>query len=66
VARYGEWILLAPSSPLLWAIPLAVVLAGAGGMAAWLAARRPTEAAVAHLTPEQRHGLHEEVEALDA
>ena len=67
VARYGEWILLAPSSPLPWVIPIAVVLAGAAGMAAWLAARRRTDvAAPASITPEQRSGLHEEVEALDA
>lgn len=66
VARYGEWILLAPSSPLPWLVPLAVVIAGAGGLAAWLANRRRPASTPPVLTPEQRRSLHEEVEALDA
>jgi cytochrome c-type biogenesis protein CcmH len=67
VARYGDWILLAPSSPLPWLVPLAVVIAAAGGLGAWLVARgRRPAAAPPALTPEQRRSLHEEVEALDA
>lgn len=66
VARYGDWILLAPSSPLPWLVPLAVVIAGAAGLVAWLVARRRPAAAPPALTPEQRSSLHEEVEALDA
>ena len=67
VARYGDWILLAPSSPLPWLVPFAVVRGrlprdcwpgSPGG-----AVRRPRPPA---LTPEQRRSLHEEVEALDA
>jgi cytochrome c-type biogenesis protein CcmH len=66
VARYGDWILLAPSSPLPWLVPFAVVLAGAAGLAAWLVGRRRPTATAPALTPEQRRSLHEEVEALDA
>ena len=66
VARYGDWILLAPSSPLPWLVPLAVVVAGAAGLVVWLAGRRRPTAAPSALTPEQRRSLHEEVEALDA
>ena len=66
VARYGDWILLAPSSPLPWLVPLAVVVASALGLVAWLAGRRRPAATSPDLTPEQRRSLHEEVEALDA
>lgn len=66
VARYGDWILLAPSSPLPWVLPLGVVIAGAAGLVAWLAGRRRPAATSPVLTPEQRRSLHEEVEALDA
>ncbi|HYI65632.1 MAG TPA: cytochrome c-type biogenesis protein [Candidatus Limnocylindrales bacterium] len=68
VARYGDWILLAPASPVVWVIPFAVVVAGAAGLGAWLIARRrgvapspPTT-----LSAEERRRLHEEAEALDA
>jgi cytochrome c-type biogenesis protein CcmH len=66
VARYGDWILLAPSSPLPWLIPLVVVVAGAAALVVWLAGRRRSAATPADLTPEQRRSLHEEVEAIDA
>lgn len=66
VARYGNWILLAPSSPLPWLVPLAVVVAGAVGLVVWLAGRRRQTASPPALTPEERRSLHEEVEALDA
>lgn len=66
VARYGDWILLAPSSPLPWLIPLGVVLAGAAALFAWLVGRRRPAATPPALTTEQRRSLHEEVEALDA
>lgn len=66
VARYGEWILLTPTSAAAWIIPFAVVLAGAIALAAWLAARRRTPPApVEALTPEERGRLHAESEALD-
>ena len=66
VARYGDWILLAPSSPVPWLVPLALVVAGAAGLVVWLAVRRRPTATLTALTPEQRRSLHEEVEALDA
>lgn len=66
VARYGDWILLAPSSPLAWIVPFAVVLAGVAGLAAWLLKRRTPPPSPVELSPEQRRLLHEEAEALDA
>jgi cytochrome c-type biogenesis protein CcmH len=67
VARYGQWILLAPSSPVVWVIPFVVVLAGAAALAAWLLARRvPAPAGASSLTPDERRRLHDEAEALDA
>ena len=66
-SRYGQWILLAPSSPLVWLVPFAVVLAGLLGLATWLIRRRaPPAVAPLPLTAEQRQRLHEEAEALDA
>ena len=67
-ARYGEWILLAPSSPLVWLVPFVAVLGGLLGLATWLVSRRrdrPDDATPA-LTAEQRRRLHEEADALDA
>ena len=65
VARYGDWILLAPSSPLPWLAPFAIVVAGAAGLVVWLAGRRRQADTPPDLTPQQRRILHEEVEALD-
>lgn len=66
VGRYGQWILLAPSSPLPWVIPFLAVLAAAGGLVAWVArgpAPMPTQVGP---TAEERRRLREEVEAIDA
>ena len=41
VDRYGEWVLLAPNEPLLWAIPAAVVLAALAVLIWWVSSRRP-------------------------
>lgn len=67
VARYGEWILLAPSAPAAWLVPFAVVALGVGGLAAWLlrARRRPLTPPPA-VSGEERQRLHEEAEAIDA
>ena len=67
VARYGEWIRLAPSSPAPWLIPFGVVLAGVVMLGAWLI-RRPRRAPVPEtsVTEAQRRAVHEEAEALDA
>jgi cytochrome c-type biogenesis protein CcmH len=66
-SRYGEWILLAPSSPWPWVIPFVALGAGLFALAAWLVGRRPRAAtAPPSLTDEQRRRLHDEAEALDA
>lgn len=67
VARYGEWIRLAPSSPAPWLIPFGVVLAGLVLLGAWLI-RRPRRVPVAEaiVTEAQRRAVHEEAETLDA
>lgn len=67
-ARYGEWILLAPSSPVAWLLPFAVVLLGVGALVTWFMARRrhPAPLEVGSVSPEERRALHEEAEALDA
>ncbi|HSI99597.1 MAG TPA: cytochrome c-type biogenesis protein CcmH [Patescibacteria group bacterium] len=67
VARYGEWIRLAPSSTALWLIPFGVVLAGLVLLGAWLI-RRPRAAIASDVTvtDAQRRAVHEEAEALDA
>ena len=66
VDRYGEWILLAPTSPAAWILPFVVVAAGVGLLAAWLVRRRPGPPEPVPLDPETRRRLHEEAEALDA
>jgi len=67
VARYGEWILLAPSSPVVWIIPFAVVVGAAGILGVWLMARRGgSSPPPSSISPELRQRLREEAEALDA
>ena len=66
VARYGEWIRLAPSAGAAWAIPFLVVAVGVLLLAAWLARRRPGASTAAEIPAEERRRLHEEAEALDA
>jgi len=67
VARYGDWILLAPTSPFAWWIPAVAIVAGIGLFGWWWRGGRvdpppPVEA------PAQgvRDQLREEVERLDA
>jgi len=66
VDRYGEWILLAPTSPAAWILPFVVVAAGVGLLAAWLVRRRPGPPEQVTLDDETRRRLREEAEALDA
>lgn len=67
VARYGEWIRLAPSSPLVWLLPFVVVAGGGALLAVWLRGQRSPQAAQATSTDtDQRRRLREEVESLDA
>jgi cytochrome c-type biogenesis protein CcmH len=67
-ARYGEWILLAPSSPLVWLLPFVVVALGVIGLGAWLFSRRDAVPAAAEpaLSDADRQRIREEAEALDA
>jgi cytochrome c-type biogenesis protein CcmH len=65
VDRYGEWILLAPTSPAAWILPFVVVTAGVGLLVAWLVRRRPGPPEPVTLDDETRRRLHEEAEALD-
>ena len=67
VARYGDWILLAPTSPFAWWMPVVAIAVGIGLFAWWWRGGRadpppPVEA------PAQgvRDQLREEVERLDA
>ena len=67
VARYGDWILLAPASPVLWAVPFAALALAAAALVAWLArARRRPHIAASRLDDDVRRRLHDEAEALDA
>jgi cytochrome c-type biogenesis protein CcmH len=67
VDRYGEWILQAPRSALVWLLPGAAVLLGTGLLAWWLRRGRP---AVAPATQPAgapiRDRVRDEVEQLDA
>lgn len=66
VARYGEWVLLAPASPAAWLLPFVVVAGGAVALAAWLSSRRaPLAGPRTALSAEERRRLREEAEALD-
>jgi len=68
VARYGEWIRLAPAAPWVWWLPFAALGAGALGLIAWLRSGRlatpPTPPAP--LGDRERSRLRDEAEALDA
>ena len=66
VARYGEWIRLAPSAGAAWALPFLVVAAGVLLLAAWLVRRRPAGSTATEVPAEERRRLHEEADALDA
>ncbi len=67
VSRYGEWILLAPRSALVWLLPAVLIVLGVAALVWWLLRRRavtpqpapaPTEAAL--------RAVRDEAEALDA
>jgi cytochrome c-type biogenesis protein CcmH len=69
VARYGEWILLAPTSPLAWWLPALAVLAGAAAFGWWwLRGRGPSAAAPSAarpITDADRRRVRDAAEALD-
>jgi cytochrome c-type biogenesis protein CcmH len=72
VARYGDWILLSPPTPIAWWLPLLVLLAGVALLAAWLLRGRPSEVVgvlpdAAPAQPEARiEQVRREAESLDA
>jgi cytochrome c-type biogenesis protein CcmH len=68
VARYGEWILLSPSAPLVWAVPFVVLLAGLALLGWWILRGRSGAAppAPTPIDDDARRRVREEAEALDA
>jgi cytochrome c-type biogenesis protein CcmH len=67
VARYGDWILLAPTSPFAWWIPAAAILVGIGVFAWWWRRGGATVAPrVEGPAPGLRERIRDEVERLDA
>jgi cytochrome c-type biogenesis protein CcmH len=67
VARYGDWILLAPSSPLAWWLPPVALLIGVGLLAWWLWRARSAPVPVAGRPADAaRDRIRDEVEQLDA
>jgi cytochrome c-type biogenesis protein CcmH len=69
VDRYGEWILLAPTSPLAWALPVAALAGGVALLGWWLLAGRTrapvTPEAERPVTDAERRRVRDEAEALD-
>jgi cytochrome c-type biogenesis protein CcmH len=69
VDRYGAWILLAPSTPLVWWLPGIGLLAGGGALAWWLFRSRPPAPALEPRLPlddRLRSRVREEEAELDA
>ncbi len=66
VERYGQWILLSPTSPLAWLLPVLVVLAGIVGLVAWLVRRRSVLPVPATAAAAELQRVRDEAEALDA
>jgi len=69
VARYGGWILLTPTNPLVWWVPIAAIVLGIALLAWWLLrVRRPAKSAVEPPGSGNaaRARVHEEIEQLDA
>jgi cytochrome c-type biogenesis protein CcmH len=67
VARYGEWILLSPTSPVAWLLPVLVLLAGIAGLVAWLMRRAPSRPVASTApSPTELQRVRDEAEAMDA
>jgi cytochrome c-type biogenesis protein CcmH/NrfF len=67
VDRYGEWILMAPRSALIWLLPVVAVLLGTGLLAWWLRRGRSRDAPVTGAASDPiRDRIRDELEQLDA
>ena len=67
VARYGEWIRLAPTAALVWVVPFAVLAAGTVALILLLrGSRRASSVAAPPVSDAERRRLRDEVDALDA
>jgi cytochrome c-type biogenesis protein CcmH len=66
VARYGEWILLAPSPGWVWWLPFAALALGIAALMAWLRAGPQTRGTSPVVSDAARARAREEAEALDA
>ena len=67
VDRYGEWILQAPRSPLVWLLPAAAVLLGIGVLGWWLRRGRTVPPPATPPAGDAiRDRIRDEVERLDA
>jgi cytochrome c-type biogenesis protein CcmH len=68
VSRYGEWILLQPTSALIWTVPVVALLVGLALFGWWLLGRRaaplPPEASAPGAAAE-RERIRDEAELLD-
>jgi cytochrome c-type biogenesis protein CcmH len=66
VARYGQWILLQPADPLIWVLPVVVLLTGIGIFTLWLRrAPTPRSDVPSGMNDPDRRRVRDEVEALD-
>ena len=68
VDRYGQWILLSPTAPIAWLIPLVVFLGAIAGLVAWVvrARRQERPGSLPAVSEKDRARAREEAEALDA
>ncbi len=66
VARYGEWIRLAPGAALVWVVPFAAVAVGVALLVLWIRSRPAPSAPTIAVSDEERRRLCDEMEALDA
>lgn len=68
VARYGEWILLQPTSALIWILPIVALLVGMALFGWWLMGRRATPSPPVAAVPAaaaERQRIRDEAELLD-
>jgi cytochrome c-type biogenesis protein CcmH len=66
VARYGEWIRLAPGDAIVWVVPFAALAFGVGLLVLWIRSRPAPPAQTIAVSDEERRRLRDEAEVLDA